>query len=194
MPLEDHDLRTSGERGGPAARRHRDGTGRYPGTPGRRADPDPDAQPRPVSRNGVADDARPPALDRRGADRDPAQPPGRAGAAARSRHRRPDPGRPAPDGHRGEPVALCDEPRRQPSCDLPGRATLSHHRFSRRLSVSRGAGRARSRGRGRRARISRRGCSICATRRSKCCSCCRRPRPSWSTPCNRSLRRRRSPI
>ena len=28
--------------------------------------------------------------------------------------------------------------------------------------------------------------AICATRRSKCCNCCRRPRPSWSTPCRAS--------
>ena len=41
-------------------------------------------------------------------------------AAARSGNRGPDPGRSAPDGHRGQCTALCHEPRWAAPCDQPG--------------------------------------------------------------------------
>src|ERR1700716_2881760 len=93
--------------------------------------------------------AHPPAaLVRRGADGHPAQPAGRAGIAARSGDRRSDAGRPASRRHRSEPAALCDQPRWQPSRDLPGRAALPHRRVSRRLSILCRPNRAGARDRG----------------------------------------------
>ena len=123
-----------------------------------------------------------------------AQPaPARRHPAAQSGRRGPGTGAAARGRHGRRHPALRHRARRHPSHRRPGPAALPRARVPAGLSVPGRAHRAHRGAGDDRAPRSRRAWSISRSARSRRCSCCRRRRPSWSTPSRRSRRPRPAP-